>query len=221
MAREARIEEELAQLVPTCRNLRDAEDGTPDAWIERLPTTIPVTQLSDGERGTLAMVLDLTRRLAQANPHLADPAAEAEAIVLIDEIDLHLHPRWQRDVIHSLTAVFPKCQFIATTHSPQVISEVSHDRIQIMDPKVRPDGVYRPGHSFGVDSSRILEELMDVSPRPKAIQDQLKRISDLARPESLATAREELAHLATKLGLGESDPDVVRLSTLLDFVEDA
>lgn len=220
-ARRARIEEELARLIPTCRSLQDSPIGTPDALLERLPTTIPVTQLSDGERGTLAMVLDLTRRLAQANPHLADPAAEAEAVVLIDEIDLHLHPRWQREVVASLTAVFPRCQFIATTHSPQIISEVPHDRIQIMSPRMRPDGVYRPEHSFGIDSSRILEELMDVSPRPQAIQDQLKRISDLARPESVAEAHKELDDLAAKLGLGESDPDVVRLRTLLEFVEDA
>jgi hypothetical protein len=219
-ARATRIADELQRLLPTCRNLQSGPDGDPDGRIEVLPTTVPVTQLSDGERGALAMVLDLTRRLAQANPHLDDPAAQAEAIVLIDEIDLHLHPRWQRDIIASLTAVFPRCQFIATTHSPQVISEVPHDRIQIMNPKVRPDGVYRPEHSFGIDASRVLEELMDVSPRPTVIQEQLRRIAELARPDSLAEARAELADLAGKLGLGTSDPDVVRLATLLEFVED-
>ena len=103
------------------------------------------------------MVLDLARRLAQANPGMEDPAAEAEAVVLIDEIELHLHPAWQRRIVGNLIETFPRCQFIATTHSPQVIGEVGHDHIQII-----ADGqVYTPAHSFGVDSSRVLEEIME------------------------------------------------------------
>ena len=124
---------------------------------------LPVAQLSDGERGLLAMVFDLTRRLTQANPEMEDPAAEAEAVVLIDEIELHLHPGWQRRIVRNLTETFPKCQFIATTHSPQLIGEVEHDRIQII-----ADGqVYSPTHSFGVDSSRVLEEIMGADPRTR------------------------------------------------------
>jgi hypothetical protein len=73
--------------------------------------------LSDGERGMLVLVLDLTRRLAQANPSVADPAGETGAVVLIDEIDLHLHPKWQRQIVNNLRSAFPRCQFIATTHS--------------------------------------------------------------------------------------------------------
>ena len=75
--------------------------------------------------------------------------------MLIDEIDLHLHPKWQRQIVHKLTEVFPRCQFITTTHSPQVIGEVEHDRIQI----IANGEVYSPTHSFGVDSSRLLEEI--------------------------------------------------------------
>ena len=201
--------------LPNCRDLRSDENDEPDAIVERLPTTLLVSQLSDGERGTLAMVLDLTRRLAQANPHLSDPAAEAEAIVLIDEIDLHLHPRWQREVIHNLTAAFPKCQFIATTHSPQVISEVPHDRVQIMT----PEGVYSPEYSYGVDSSRILEEIMDVHARPKEIEELLKRVSSLVGEEKLREARDALSELSKRLELGDNDPEVTRLRTLLGFVE--
>lgn len=214
-ARAAKLDEAVARFLPNCQNLRPDEDGNADALIDRLPTTLLVSQLSDGERGTLAMVLDLTRRLAQANPHLSDPAAEAEAVVLIDEIDLHLHPRWQREVIHNLTAAFPKCQFIATTHSPQVISEVPHDRVQIMT----PEGVYSPDHSYGIDSSRVLEEIMDVTSRPRAIEEKLKEIANLSRPETVDQAREALGELAEKLELGENDPEVTRLRTLLDFME--
>ena len=77
--------------------------------------------------------------------------------MLIDEIDLHLHPKWQRQIVDKLTKTFPRCQFIATTHSPQVIGEVGHNRIQI----IANGEVYSPTHSFGVDSSRVLEEIMD------------------------------------------------------------
>ena len=119
------------------------------------------------------MVLDLTRRLAQANPNMTDPAANAEAIVMIDEIDLHLHPQWQRKIVQNLTAAFPKCQFIATTHSPQVIGEVEHERIQI----ISNGQVYSPTHSFGVDSSRVLEEIMESGPRTEVVQNLLSQIS--------------------------------------------
>ena len=153
----------VKRFLPGYRNLRLGGESPSGGFllIDRGTATLPIRQLSDGERGVLAMVLDLTRRLAQANPEMNDPAAEAEAVVLIDEIELHLHPGWQRRIVRNLTETFPRCQFIATTHSPQVIGEVEHDRIHIM-----ADGeVYSPTYSFGVDSSRVLEEIMGTEVR--------------------------------------------------------
>ena len=83
--------------------------------IDRGDVTLQIPQLSDGERGMLALVLDLAKRLSQANPSLADPLSESQAVVLIDELDLHLHPKWQRHVARKLMATFPGCQFIATS----------------------------------------------------------------------------------------------------------
>lgn len=181
--------------------------------IDRLPESLDVLQLSDGERGSLALVLDLTRRLAQANPKLHDPASESEAVVLIDELELHLHPKWQRTILESLAATFPKCQFIATTHSPQAIGEVEHDRIQIIS-----DGqVYAPTHSYGVDSSRVLEEIMDAEPRAKDVQDLLTEISKVIGRQDFVRAHQLLAQLIEQLG--ENDPEVTRIRTLLDFME--
>jgi predicted ATP-binding protein involved in virulence len=158
------------------------------------------------------MVLDLTRRLAQANPNMTDPAANAEAVVMIDEIDLHLHPQWQRQIVRNLTATFPKCQFITTTHSPQVIGEVQHERIQIIS-----DGqVFSPLHSFGVDSSRVLEEIMDARPRTEVVQALLSEISVAVGNKNLGRAKEVLAELITQVG--ESDPEVIRSRTLLEFM---
>ena len=133
--------------------------------------------------------------------------------MLIDEIDLHLHPKWQRQIVHNLTAVFPRCQFIATTHSPQVIGEVEHDRIQII-----ADGkVYSPSHSFGVDSSRVLEEIMDSNPRTTEVEVLLSEVSREVGKQRYEKAREQLAGLVERLG--EGDPEVTRIRTLLDFME--
>jgi predicted ATP-binding protein involved in virulence len=202
----------VSRFLPEYKNLRVEGKVRPDLLIDHGKMAIKVRQLSDGERGILAMVLDLTRRLSRANPNLIDPAAEAEAVVLIDEIDLHLHPKWQRQIIQNLTAAFPKCQFIATTHSPQVIGEVDHDRIQIMS-----DGqVYSPTHSFGVDSSRVLEEIMDTNSRTREVQKLLTKFSLAIRKDDLKNARKLLNKLIEQLG--KNDPEVTRASTLIDFI---
>jgi len=209
----AAFEDAVARFLPGYAHLRVDGDARPKLLIDRGSTTVAVRQLSDGERGTLALVLDLTRRLAQANPEMADPAAEAEAVVLIDEIDLHLHPKWQRQIVRNLSAAFPRCQFIATTHSPQVIGEVEHDRIQV----IAHGQVYSPTHSFGVDSSRVLEEIMDADPRTEEVNALLSQISQEVGKQRYQSARDLLATLVGKLG--EDDPEVTRIRTLLDFME--
>ena len=189
-------------------------DSERELLIDREDSTVAVMHMSDGERGILALVLDLTRRLVQANPGMDNPVLEAEAVVLIDEIDLHLHPSWQRAIVQKLTSTFPRCQFIATTHSPQVIGEVEHDRIHIMTDAE----VYSPTHSFGVDSSRVLDEIMDAESRTKVAQDLLSRVSREIGKQRYEEARGLLDRIVEVLG--EADPEVTRIQTLLDFLED-
>ena len=210
------FETAVRRFLPDYRNLRVGGESASGGilLIDHGDTTLPVALLSDGERGVLAMVLDLTRRLAQANPEMEDPAAGAEAVVLIDEIELHLHPSWQRQIVANLTETFPKCQFIATTHSPQVIGEVEHDRIHIV-----ADGeVYSPAHSFGVDSSRVLEEIMGTESRTPSVNELLSNISGTIGDDRYDDARALLAGLSARLG--ENDPEVTRIQTLLDFMTD-
>ncbi len=88
--------------------------------------TLEINQLSDGEKCALAMMGDLARRLTLANPHTETPLLGG-GIVLIDEIELHMHPSWQRAIIPILHKVFPNIQFIITTHSPQVLGELTKD----------------------------------------------------------------------------------------------
>lgn len=85
----------------------------------------PFEHLSDGQRTLLGLFCDLARRAAILNPHLGgEAAAKTAGVVLIDELDLHLHPRWQRTVISNLRRTFPLMQFICTTHSPFLIQSV-------------------------------------------------------------------------------------------------
>jgi predicted ATP-binding protein involved in virulence len=209
------FEDAVTRFLPGYSNLRVQRGKPPTLLIDHGRTTLEVWQLSDGERGSLALVLDLTRRLAQANHKMVAPAAKAEAVVLIDELDLHLHPKWQRQIVQNLTTAFPNCQFIATTHSPQVIGEVEHDRIQI----IANGQVYSPTHSFGVDSSRVLEEIMDANPRAEEVKTLLSQLSREVGRQQFEQARALLARLVERLG--EDDPEVTRIRTLLDFMEGA
>ena len=207
------LQSAVARFLPCYENLRPTDERPSRLLIDQDGMELDVGQLSDGERGILALVLDLARRLSQGNPSLDDPLSEGHAVVLIDELELHLHPKWQRQIVHNLTKTFPRCQFIATTHSPQVIGEVPHERIQIM-----ADGVvYSPHHSFGVDSSRILEEIMDADPRTKKVKELLSEVSEVIGGKRFHQARNLVTQLAAHLG--EEDSDVTRLRTLLDFME--
>jgi AAA domain, putative AbiEii toxin, Type IV TA system/AAA ATPase domain len=206
----------VERFLPHYSNLRI--DTEARLAIDRGGLTIPVQFLSDGERSSLAMVLDLSRRLSIANPHLEEPSLEAEAVVLIDEIDLHLHPLWQRTIVGLLTASFPKCQFIATTHSPQIIGEVAHDRIQILDPEARPTGVYKPPHSLGVDSSRVLREVMDTPGRNAESEKLFGSVTEAIDGEDFSRARSVLHQLEDIVG--NDDPDVLHYVTLIDMLDD-
>ena len=85
----------------------------------------PFGLLSDGQRSMTALAADIALRCVQLNPHLAGQApSETEGVVLIDELDLHLHPNWQRVIVRNLTTLFPKLQFVTTTHSPFIVQSL-------------------------------------------------------------------------------------------------
>ena len=207
------LQNALTRFLPDYKRLRLGGWETEYLLINRGGATLPVRLLSEGERGLLALVLDLTRRLSLANSSFTEPAVESEAVVLIDEIELHLHPKWQRQIVRNLTTTFPRCQFIATTHSPQVVGEVEADRIHVIS-----DGeVYSPTQSFGVDSSRVLEEVMDAFARTESVHWLLSEISGRIGKNRFDGARPLVTQLVGILG--ENDPEVTRVRALLDFME--
>ncbi len=150
-------------------------------------------QLSDGYRNMLALVMDFARRLAQANPQLPNPL-EAEAIMLVDEIDLHLHPKWQQTIIGDLQRTFPNTQLIVTTHSPQVLTTVESRCIRILE-----DGKIRaaPPASQGSESVRMLERIMKVDSRPPGVgkTQRITELMQLISDNQLDDAQKVLAEL--------------------------
>jgi hypothetical protein len=95
---------------------------------------LPAYLLSDGQRTILAMVADIAYRAAQLNPQLERNAPqETPGIVLIDELDLHLHPNWQRKIVNTLKTTFPKIQFFASTHSPFIIQSLQPGELVDLD----------------------------------------------------------------------------------------
>jgi predicted ATP-binding protein involved in virulence len=134
--------------------------------IKKETTEFALEQLSDGEKMLLLLMCDIARRLTQQNGVKTNPLFCA-GIVLIDEIDMHLHPKWQRNVLPALTKTFPNIQFIATTHSPQVLSRVKREEVRLLD-----DGkiLMVSSNPIGRDANAILEEIQQVSKRPKEIE---------------------------------------------------
>ena len=106
--------------------------------IDKEGIPLDLTQLSDGERAFLALICDLGRRLALANPLLDNPLHGA-GVVIIDEIELHLHPKWQREVVEKLRTAFPNIQFIATTHSPFIVQSLRRDELILLDDHIVAD----------------------------------------------------------------------------------
>jgi predicted ATP-binding protein involved in virulence len=192
--------------------------GFSDLRVRRSPLRMTVTkqgqeliidQLSDGEKGLLALAGDLARRLAIANPGLSEPL-QGSGVVLIDEIELHLHPKWQRGIIPDLTRTFPNCQFIVTTHSPQVISQVKPEGIYILEKIDRDIVALRPESSYGRDSNRILEDLMDTPERPQEIKESLLELFRLIARGDLDRAR--LLHQKIADEIGADEPELVGAS---------
>ncbi|MEG3967216.1 AAA family ATPase [Microcoleus sp. T2B6] len=173
-----------------------------------------VNQLSDGEKCLLALAGDLARRLAIANPNPDCNPLEGSGVVLIDEIELHLHPKWQRAIIPNLKKTFPNCQFIITTHSPQVISDLKW--VHLLRSTSEGIAIDRVP-SFGKDSNRILETLMGTPERPQQIRESLRELFRLIDKGELGNARQLRQELAHRMV--EEDPEFVRADWLIQRKE--
>lgn len=176
-----------------------------------------IEMLSDGYKTTIAMVLDIAIRMVEANPHAGLGALDAPGIVLIDEIELHLHPSWQQRIIRDLRNTFQNVQFICTTHSPQVLSTVPPESIRT----ISDDGVIATTNckTYGAESKRILEELMLVESRPPINRPELTEFIKITDSGDWTSPRyQELRQLLVS-SLGETDPVLIEADIKKSFQE--
>ena len=188
-------------------------DGFEDIHIERKPLAMKVrkdskylkiNQLSDGEKCTIALFGDLARRMALANPERENPL-EGTSVVLIDELDLHMHTSWQRKVLGVLKETFPNIQFIITTHSPQILGE-SGDTFNLLymfkEGKKISLKMYK---SFlGWDTNVILEEVLNTSSVNKEIKEMINKMYSYIEEKKFDEA-EELADILDKKSNGYAE----------------
>ena len=182
-----------------------------DLCIEKNGTLLNINQLSAGEKMLMILVADLARRLIIANPNSNSPLQQ-EGVVLIDEIDLHLHPSWQRAIVPNLMKILSNCQFIMTTHSPQIISHIKPESIFIL----RENGASHPSESYGKNTDRILEDLMNTDARPPKEKQRLHELFRLIQANKLAPAKELMDELQTEIGM---DSELVKAKVLLKRME--
>ena len=142
--------------------------------------------LSDGERGVVLLFADIVRRVALLNPHLGDRAAlETDGVVLIDEIDAHLHPAWQQKIVPGLNKAFPKIQFIVTTHSPFVVGEVKPSSIFMLTEK----GIQQPQQSYGLNNEEINLQIFQTKGQNKEVREKVELIQGLINDSKFMEAR--------------------------------
>ena len=174
---------------------------------------LPFGLLSHCVWNMLATVGDIAFRCVMLNPHLRENAATGTSgIVLIDEIDLHLHPAWQRKVVRDLKETFTGIQFIAATHSPLILSNTEDRIITIENGRS-----YRTGHTYGRDVNSLLKQVMGTEERPEIVQEALTHYFELietgeGRSREGVKLRKRLEDM-----VGADDPEFARADVSIAF----
>lgn len=165
------IRKAVTTMLPAFSNPRGAEpagiklDWNQDGVVKELR----IEQLSDGYRTTLAMVMDIAARMAEANPDMPDPL-KTEGVVMIDEVDLHLHPGWQQTILLDLIRTFENVQFIVSTHSAQVISSVKPECLRVINWVNDKAELLPVSFSEGAESQQVLLDVLGLeSPRVESL----------------------------------------------------
>lgn len=161
------LREAMRKIFPEYENLRVKRKPHLEVVLRKKGEELPLSQLSDGEKCYIALVCDIVRRLSLANP--TGNILNGEGIVLIDEVDLHLHPSWEQSVMEKLHLTFPNIQFIVSAHSPLVASHFDGQVFAVNNGTVTP-----LPRLFGLDYSTILQDWMGTSSGNKEINSLLE-----------------------------------------------
>ena len=199
--------------------ITDFVDNVQEIWIDRAiqppimmvskkneNEPLQINQLSQGEKSLLALVGDIARRLAILNPSLDDPL-QGEGVVMIDEVDLHLHPKWQHDLIDKLVRTFPNVQFILTTHSPHIVS----DRQDILVYSLDNGQLQTIGNVYGEDANTVLNDVFHVPYRTPEIDKAFNGIRRAISHKELESAESQINNIAKKVSSSNTELLKVRL----------
>ena len=171
-----------------------------------------MSMLSDGYRTTLSMFADIAYRMAILNPALGERVLDTPGVVLIDEVDLHLHPLWQARILGDLRSTFPNVQFIVTTHAPMVISSVPGRQVRILG----DESAYAPSHeSFGLGANDVLTGIMGSHSRQPEVEALLDEFARYLDDDDYVAAERALDELEKRTGA--NNPDLVAARSALAF----
>lgn len=168
-----------------------------------------ISKLSAGYQSLLWMIMDLAYRVCLLNPEL-DDRSEIEGIVLIDEVDMHLHPKWQWNIMKALRSTFENVQFIIATHSPIVISSSKDANIVFLDGK--QSTYLRDCYGYPVED--VLKYRQDSLPRVQNVEVLIRQIDDALDEYNIKEAERILEQL--KENIGEDNSEYKRMVDLID-----
>jgi predicted ATP-binding protein involved in virulence len=215
------VNQAIETLIPDVTNLRvDTSQGYPRILVDNFGNQVNISQLSQGQKSLVALTGDLALRLATLNPDAEKPL-HSGGIVIIDEIELHLHPRWQQEVLLGLQQTFPNIQFIVTTHSPQVLSTVDNKCIRqiCLDDSGKPTINTPTFQTKGVTSADILARIMETNSVPENLEEAIW-LNDFSRYLK-ANDEESFEAVFTKIKahFGVNHPVVVDCESQIRIVE--
>jgi predicted ATP-binding protein involved in virulence len=169
--------------------------------------------MSDGYRNTVNLILEIAWRCVQLNAFLGEKTLqETEGIVMVDEIDLHLHPKLQQEIVGLLQRIFPKIQFVLTTHSPLILGSAESTAWKLEDGQL-----IRQPQLFGKDASYIIRHFMDAPDRSPEITQLISAYFALINNHQ---GRGEEA-IAMRAKLEDIDPNLMaEADVLIEFLED-
>lgn len=179
----------------------------------------PIASMSDGYRDVFVLLADIAFRVTLLNPVLSDAVLQkTPGVVLIDELDLHLHPKWQSMIVSVLTEAFPNVQFIATTHSPIILSSVQRRNLRLLD---NNQLFMAPRETFGNDVASVLQSVMDTGDRIPEVASLFNEARGFLDDAKLDSARDAIQRLETIVGDGDADLKALKLSLSLAEMEES
>lgn len=201
----------IAQAFPGAKGLRYGIQQRQILLEMQTGESVFFNHLSDGQRAVCALVADIARRMCLLNPQLgADVLTKTPGVIAIDELDMHLHPAWQRRIAGVLKATFPLVQFFAASHSPQIIGELpAHEILLLRD----GHAVGHPERALGLDSDDVLTEVMGAPAQNEQVTKALTTIRHALEDEKLDEAQQHITQLHNQFG---NIPDVLEVQSALE-----